>query len=241
MRVLIGDDEPLARQRLRRLLGDVTECSQIDEAGSGTEVLQKVRESQPDVVLLDIRMPGMDGLEAARQLQACTPAPAIIFCTAYDEHALEAFRVHAVDYLLKPVGRDALEAALKRVRQLAGQKPAGDQAGSGQRQFISAHSHKGLELVPVAEVRYFLADQKYVTVRHGEGEVLVDDTLKGLEDEFAGSFVRIHRNALIAVRHLEGLELAGNGQYQVRLGGISERLVVSRRHVAGLRKLMQTL
>src|SRR5690606_534920 len=106
MRVLIGDDEPLARQRLRRLLGDVTECSQIDEAGSGTEVLQKVRESKPDVVLLDIRMPGMDGLEAARQLQTCSPALAVIFCTAYDEHALEAFRVHAVDYLLKPVGRD---------------------------------------------------------------------------------------------------------------------------------------
>lgn len=240
MRVLIGDDEPLARQRLIRLLGDVPECSQVEEAGSGDEVLRKVRESQPDVVLLDIRMPGMDGLETAKRLQDYDPAPVVIFCTAYDEHALEAFRVHAVDYLLKPVGHDALVAALARVKQTAGQSRSPATSG-GKRQFISAHTHKGLELIALAEVRYFLADQKYVTVRHGQGEVLVDDTLKDLENEFGNDFVRIHRNALIAKKYLEGLEMTGIGQYQVRLGGIAERLIVSRRHVAGLRKLMQTL
>lgn len=241
MRILVGDDEPLARQRLARLLEALPDCEQVGEAANGREVLQKVQQLKPDAVLLDIRMPDMDGLEAASHLQHCHPVPAIIFCTAYDEHALAAFKVHALDYLLKPVNREALAAALERVRQLAGRQPAALENTGGKRRHISASTHRGLELIPVSEVRYFLADQKYVTVRHGKGEVLIDETLKDLEEEFAGEFVRIHRNSLISLNFLEGLELANGGQHQVRLAGIDERLIVSRRHVAGLRKVMQKL
>lgn len=241
MRILVGDDEPLARQRLARLLEALPDCEQVGEAANGREVLQKVQQLKPDAVLLDIRMPDMDGLEVASHLQHCHPVPAIIFCTAYDEHALAAFKVHALDYLLKPVNREALAAALERVRQLAGRQPAALENTGGRRRHISASTHRGLELIPVSEVRYFLADQKYVTVRHGKGEVLIDETLKDLEEEFAGEFVRIHRNSLISLSFLEGLELANGGQHQVRLAGIDERLIVSRRHVAGLRKVMQKL
>jgi two-component system response regulator AlgR len=242
MRVLVGDDEPLARQRLIRLLQSVPDCEAVGEATNGREVLQQVQQLKPDVVLLDIRMPDMDGLEAAAHLQHCHPVPAVIFCTAYDEHALEAFKVHALDYLLKPVSRQSLEDTLARARDLAlPQAGLAAAARSGRRQHISARTHKGLELIPLSEVRYFLADQKYVTVRFGGGEVLIDEPLKELEEEFADKFVRIHRNALISLSFLEGLELAGGGQYQVRLAGIDERLAVSRRHVAGLRKLIQKL
>lgn len=241
MRILVGDDEPLARQRLMRLLEAVPGCELVGEAVNGRDVVHKVQELKPDLVLLDIRMPDMDGLEAAAHLQRCHPVPAIIFCTAYDEHALDAFKVHALDYLLKPVSRESLAAALARAEQLASREPPPFEHVGGKRRHISANTHKGLELIPVSEVRYFLADQKYVTVRHGKGEVLIDDTLKDLEDEFADDFVRIHRNALISLSFLEGLELANGGQHQVRLAGIDERLSVSRRHVAGLRKMMQKL
>lgn len=241
MRILISDDEPLARQRLGRLLEAFPDCELVGEAANGREVVERVQVLKPDLVLLDIRMPDMDGLEAAAHLQHCHPLPAIIFCTAYDEHALDAFKVHALDYLLKPVSREALAGALERARQLAGRQLELPETVAGRRRHISANTHKGLELIPVSEVRYFLADQKYVTVRHGKGEVLIDDTLKELEDEFVDEFVRIHRNALISLQFLEGLELASGGHHQVRLSGIDERLIVSRRHVAGLRKLMQKL
>lgn len=241
MRVLVGDDEPLARQRLARLLDGVEGCEQVGEAADGREVLEKVQQLRPDVVLLDVRMPGMDGMKAAAELQRQESAPAIIFCTAYDEHALEAFRVHALDYLLKPVSRQTLEEALSRVADLAAAADESVPLGEKRRQHISARTHKGLELIPIAEVRYFLADQKYVTVRHENGEVLIDRSLKELEEEFGEQLVRIHRNALISVAYLEGMEQDQDGSHKVRLAGIEERLTVSRRHVAGLRKLIQKL
>lgn len=170
----------------------------------------------------------------------------VIFCTAYDEHALQAFKVHAVDYLLKPVSRDDLANALQRVNglsrtKLAALEPEMHQDGSPRRRHISARTHKGIELISVDDIRYFMADQKYVTVRHGDGEVLIDETLKELEDEFPDQFVRIHRNALISLRFLEGMEMSTAGHYQVRLRGVQDRLTVSRRHVAGLRKVMARL
>ena len=245
MRVLVCDDEKLARDRLSRLVSDLEGMEVTGEAANGREALALVQEQRPDVVLLDIRMPDMDGLEAAAHLSKSEHPPAIIFCTAYDEHALQAFKVHAVDYLLKPVSRDDLSEALKRARginkvQLAALDEEVHPAGS-RRKHISARTHKGIELVPVDDVRFFMADQKYVTVRYGEGEVLIDETLKELEDEFGDQFVRIHRNALVALGFLEGMELATAGHYQVRLKGVEERLTVSRRHVAGLRKVMARL
>lgn len=247
MRVLVCDDEKLARDRLARLTEAVADTEVVAEAGNGREAVTLAQSIRPDVVLLDIRMPDMDGIEAARHLLKLEYPPAVIFCTAYDEHALQAFKVQAVDYLLKPVSREDLAAALGRVKSLtrsrleALEQEVHADGEPGQRRHISARTHRGIELVPVDEIRYFLADQKYVTVKHPGGEVLIDDTLKELEDEFGERFVRIHRNALVAVAWLEGMELANAGHYQVRLKGVEEKLVVSRRHVAGLRKMMARL
>lgn len=248
MRVLVCDDEKLARDRLVRLTESVADIEVVGEAANGREAVILAQSKRPDVVLLDIRMPDMDGIEAARHLLKLEHPPAVIFCTAYDEHALQAFKVQAVDYLLKPVAKEDLSAALDRVRNLSlsrshldALEQHVDPQGSRRRQHISARTHRGIELVPVDEVRYFLADQKYVTVKYPAGEVLIDDTLKELEDEFGERFVRIHRNALVAVKWLEGMELANAGHYQVRLNEVEERLVVSRRHVAGLRKMMARL
>lgn len=247
MRVLVCDDEKLARDRLARLVSDIDEVEVVGEAANGREAVMESQRLQPDVVLLDIRMPEMDGLEAAGHLLRGEQPPAVVFCTAYDEHALQAFKVHAVDYLLKPVSRQDLADALERARSLNRVQLAalGDELHEdqkdGRRRHISARTHRGIELVPVDDIRYFMADQKYVTVRYGEGEVLIDETLKELEDEFGEQFVRIHRNALVSVNHIEGMEMANAGHHQVRLKDVEERLTVSRRHVAGLRKLMQRL
>lgn len=246
MRVMVCDDEKLARDRLVRLVSDIEGIDVVAEAGNGREALEQAQASRPDVVLMDIRMPDMDGIEAAQHLLKSDTPPAVIFCTAYDEHALQAFKVHAVDYLLKPVSRDDLANALQRVNglsrtKLAALEPEMHQDGSPRRRHISARTHKGIELISVDDIRYFMADQKYVTVRHGDGEVLIDETLKELEDEFPDQFVRIHRNALISLGFLEGMEMSTAGHYQVRLRGVEDRLTVSRRHVAGLRKVMSRL
>lgn len=249
MRVLVCDDEQLARGRIRRLAEEIEGVTVVAEAADGREAVSEAQRTQPEVVLLDIRMPDMDGLEAASHLLNTERPPAVIFCTAFDEHAIQAFKVHAVDYLLKPVNREDLAAALERAGSLnraqletIKEEVVGeDGETSNQRQHISARTHKGIELVPVNEIRYFQADQKYVTVRWPDGEVLIDETLKELEDEFGDRFVRIHRNALVALEYLEGMELAEQGHYQVRLRGLDDRLTVSRRHVPGLRKVMQRL
>lgn len=248
MRVLVCDDEQLARGRVKRLAEEIDGVTVVAEAADGREAVSEAQRTQPEVVLLDIRMPDMDGLEAASHLLNTERPPAVIFCTAFDEHALQAFKVHAVDYLLKPINRDDLAAALERARslnrvQLETIKQEAGLVGetSNERQHISARTHKGIELVPVNEIRYFQADQKYVTVRWPDGEVLIDETLKELEDEFGDRFVRIHRNALVALDFLEGMELAEQGHYQVRLRGLDDRLTVSRRHVPGLRKVMQRM
>jgi len=248
IRVLICDDEPLARDRLRRMLEKVPATLCLGEAENGQELLELVPQLHPDLILLDIRMPGMDGLQAAARLSDTANPPAIIFCTAYDEHAIEAFKVNAVDYLLKPVRQDDLEVALNKssrinktqmnaVRREMGEEPVD---ASHEREFISARSRRGIELIPVADVRYFLADQKYVTVRHSQGETLLDETLKELETEFGDRFLRIHRNALVALDYVEGMEHRGN-QYQLRIQGIEERLTVSRRHASAVKKLLQRL
>ncbi len=243
MRVLICDDERLARERLARLLGDMEGVEFVGEAANGLECLAQVQERNPDVVLLDLRMPVMDGLAAAEQLSRLPCPPAIIFCTAYEEHALEAFQVQAVGYLLKPILRDQLVEALARAGGLnqAQLRRMDKKQAMDRRRHISARTHRGVELIPIEDVRYFLADQKYVTVRHSNGEVLIDETLKELENEFAGMFIRIHRNALISLSYLEGLELAAPGQYQARLKGVDERLTISRRHLAEVKGTFQKI
>lgn len=188
----------------------------------------------------------MDGMEAAAKISELPSPPAIVFCTAFGEHALDAFDVSAAGYLLKPVRRDALLETLRKVGRVnkVQMKSVGgedEEAERRARTHISAKTRRGIELIPLTEIRFFQADHKYVTVRHEGGEVLIDDTLRDLEEEFGDRVVRIHRNALVMMDHLEGLERDARGHYQVRMRGVDERLDVSRRHVSGLRRLVQSL
>ncbi len=238
MKVLIADDEAPARTRLRRLVEEIGGHQIVGEAANGREVLLRADKAQPDVLLLDIRMPGMDGLEAARHLTALDNPPAVIFTTAYGDHALEAFAAHAFDYLLKPIRKERLLQALTHVRKLNRAQSAAltGVAAARARSHICARVRGALQLVPVGEIVYFLADQKYVTVRHSGGSVLIEESLKTLEEEFAAAFTRVHRNALVATAHIIGLERDSDGQGHVRLRGVAERLEVSRRHAAELRQ-----
>ena len=194
------------------------------------------------MVLLDIRMPGMDGLEAARHLIEFEEPPAVIFCTAYEEHAVEAFDLQAVGYLLKPVRKEGLERALGKAQRVnKAQLAALAEEQPPRRSHISARTHRGIELIPVDDVRYFQADQKYVTVRHGEGEIIIDEPLKDLEDEFGDQFLRVHRNALIAWSFIVGLDRQSSGAYRIRLKDVPESIEISRRHVSAVRKFVKHL
>ncbi|HUL47913.1 MAG TPA: LytTR family DNA-binding domain-containing protein [Steroidobacteraceae bacterium] len=238
VKVLIVDDEPPARERLRSLLSEIAEVVVVGEALSGAEALALTHDLSPDIVLLDVRMPGMDGLEAARHLNLLEEPPAVIFTTAYDEYAVEAFEAHAVGYLLKPVRKEQLAAALTRAGRLTRaqlQKLAAAGA-EARRSHIAARSREGLKLIPIEEVQYFLADRKYTTVAHAKGEDLIEDSLRLLEDEFGTAFVRIHRNALVAVKYLERIERSADGQYFVRLRGCAAPLAVSRRMAGELKE-----
>ncbi|HEX5382423.1 LytR/AlgR family response regulator transcription factor [Acinetobacter tibetensis] len=245
MDILICDDEPLAVERLSRL---VTQMGHqvIATAAYGQQAIEMVQFYQPDVVLLDIQMPEMDGLTCAQYLRQLEPSPAIVFCTAYDQHALDAFKSHAEGYLLKPIMQQELQQVLDQLTkltqaQMSNLKQKEDMDNQAQRHQIAAKTYRGVELVPVENIYYFLADQKYVTVRHKNGSVLIDETLKDLELEFGERFIRIHRNALVSVHYLEGLEVINSGQYQVRCRELDERLSVSRRHLPNLRERIHKL
>ena len=238
LKVLIVDDEPPARERLRSLLAEIADVEVIGEAVNGHEALRETHDLAPDVVLLDVRMPGMDGLEAARHLNVLEEPPAVIFTTAYDKYAVEAFDAHAVGYLLKPVRKEQLAASLARAGRVtrAQLQRLAAAAGEERRSHIAARHREGLRLIPIEEVQYFLADQKYTTVRHVNGEDLIEDSLRLLESEFGAAFVRIHRNALVGVKYLERIERNADGQYFVRLRGCEAPLQVSRRMAGELKE-----
>jgi two-component system, LytTR family, response regulator AlgR len=238
LRVLIADDEPPARERLKSLLQEIGNLEVAGEATNGEEVLKLAVDLSPDVVLLDVRMPGMDGIEAARQLNSLLEPPAVIFATAYDEYAVNAFDAQAVGYLLKPIRKEKLAAALTQAGRLTRpqlQRIAATAEGPPKRTHIAARHREGLRLIPIEDILFFLADQKYTTVRHGRGEDLIEDSLRSLEEEFGSAFVRIHRNALVSVRYLEGIDRNAEGQYFVRLRGCPAPLQVSRRMAGELR------
>lgn len=239
MKILIVDDEALARERLCGLVAELGGHEVVGEAANGRQALTQAATLLPDTVLLDIRMPEMDGMEAALHLAALEQPPAVIFTTAYDDHALAAFEANATDYLLKPIRKEQLERALGKVRQMnRGQLDAVRREGGElpARRYISARARGVLQLVAVTDVVYFKADQKYVTVRHRGGEVLIEDSLKTLEDEFGERFARIHRNSLVHVDSIAGLEKNSAGNCLVCLRGMEDKLEVSRRHVAELRR-----
>ena len=246
MKILIADDEPLARERLTRLVKDIPHCCVLQPcAENGHEALELVERLKPDVLLLDIGMPGLDGLQVAAQLCEHSDAPAVIFCTAHDEFALQAFDVSAIGYLVKPVRAEQLAAALEKAQRLNRVQLAAltraPNANNAPRSHLSARTHKGIELIPLEHVIHFLADNKYVTLRHLHGETLLDESLKSLENEFGERFVRIHRNALVSRARIERLQRNPNGYYELHLRDLAEPLTVSRRHVAAVRKLMDKL
>lgn len=231
LRVLIVDDEPPARQRLGRLLAEIDGVELAGEAATGLEALEQAARLAPDVVLLDVRMPGLDGIETAHHLGVLEEPPAVIFTTAYDQYAINAFETRAVGYLLKPVRKDKLAAALVRAGRLTRpqlQRLAAA-AGTPRRTHIAVRRRDQVRLVPVEEVLYFQADQKYTTVRHAQGEDLIEDSLRALEEELGERFVRIHRNTLVNAGHLQGIERGGDGRYGVRVRGCEQLLPVSRR------------
>jgi two-component system, LytTR family, response regulator AlgR len=246
MNILICDDEPLATQRLSKLV-EALGHKVVATAMHGRQAIELTKSHQPDVILLDIQMPEMNGLECAKYLQELDPTPAIVFCTAYDEHALNAFKSHADGYLLKPVMQQDLQTALDHLTKLTRAQLSNIKQKEDMEEFntkrtqIVAKTYRGVELIPVENIYYFLADQKYVTVRHTHGSVLIDETLKDLEQEFGDQFIRIHRNALVSIQYLEGLEVISSGQYQVRCRELEERLAVSRRHLPSLRERLQKL
>jgi two-component system response regulator AlgR len=244
MKVLVVDDEPLARERLAALLAEIDGIEFVGEAANGREMLEATSRDRPDVILLDIRMPVMDGLEAARHLDTLENSPGVIFCTAYEDHALAAFEANAVDYLVKPVRRERLGAALAKARRWSGtQARVLEQAvePGRRRTHLCARVRGSLVLVPVGDIDYLLAEDKYVVVHHAKGEVLIEEPLKSLEDEFEGRFVRIHRNCLVALEKLAGLTRTPDGRLFANVEGVGATLEVSRRNLPALRKLVRTL
>jgi len=238
MKCLVVDDEALARERLVRILGECGDCQVCGEAAGGEQALQKVQQLQPDVVLLDIRMPGMDGLEVARHMLKLDDVPAVIFTTAYGDHALEAFETQAVDYLLKPVHPERLQQALDRAQRLSSAQLERIQGGL-HRAHLCARNRGNLELIAIEDVVYLQADNKYVTVCAAERQILIEESLRSLEQEFADFFIRIHRNALVAVSAIRGLEKDAQGRCRVVLAGVDERLEVSRRLLPDVRKCIK--
>ena len=236
LRVVIADDEAPARSRIRDLLEDCAGSFPLEllgEAASGRELLELLEETPADVVLLDIRMPEMDGLEVAQHMLKLPEPPSVIFTTAYNEHALKAFELHAVDYLLKPIRLRRLHDALTRARAITPLRlDVLQQITPDARTHLSVLERGKVVLIPVPEILYLRAELKYVTIRTAAREYLLEESLSKLEQEFSEQFVRIHRSCLVAKAHITGFEKeGGEGEagWVVSLAGLDEKLPVSRR------------
>ena len=247
LRLFLADDEPPARNRIKELLEDLrAECPTevVGEAGNGLEVLDTLPGSGAEVLLLDINMPGLSGLELARHLAPLEAGPAIVFVTAHDEHAVEAFELNALDYLLKPVRAGRLAAALRKAGHAGPPAPVSlERAHGGPRAHFSIVERNRIHLVPVAGVVYFKAELKYVTLRTREREHIIEESLVSLEKEFAVAFIRIHRNCLVARAAISGFERAtgipeDESHWEVLLDGVPERLPVSRRQWPDVREVL---
>jgi two-component system response regulator AlgR len=243
IKVFIADDEEPARERLKELLSDIAAevpSTVVGEARNGLEAIERIPQSGAQVLLLDIQMPGMGGLEVARHVATLETPPTVVFVTAHDRHAVEAFELNALDYLLKPVRAERLAAALKKASAPNRERLA--KAASGAREYLSVAERNRLVLVPVREIVFLRAEQKYVTVRTRSREHLIEEPLVSLEREFADSFVRIHRNCLVARAAIRGFERAASADEEPRwlvvLDGMEERLPVSRRQWPLLKELV---
>jgi len=237
-RLLIVDDEPLARQRLRDLVGDVGGYEVAGEAANGVEAISILQEASVDIVLVDIRMPMMDGIELAQHLRGLSQPPKLIFTTAYDHYAVQAFELNAIDYLLKPIRSERLAAALAKAQPLQAAQSQALRPLQETHDHLSIHERGKVLLVAIADVLYLRAELKYVTVRTRDKSYLLETSLNQLEQIYAAQFVRIHRNALVARAAISGFEKqrisegeeAGETAWVVLIKGIPETLLVSRRH-----------
>ncbi len=237
LRIFIVDDEAPARARMRALLADIAETTPnrvVGEAANGLEALQRLPEASADVALVDIRMPQMDGVELARHLAGAEGMPAVVFTTAYDQYAVQAFELNAVDYLVKPVRAQRLAAALEKARRAApAERETLARLAHEPRRHLSVTERGRILLVPVADILYLKAELKYVTARTREREYLLDESLTHLEQEFASRFVRVHRNCLVAREAIAGFEKSaaedGETHWMVLLAGLGEKMPVSRR------------
>jgi two-component system response regulator AlgR len=240
MKILVVDDELLARQRLASLIDELGPPYELAaEAANGQQALEQCRRHNADLVLMDIRMPGMDGLEAARRLAEGEHPPAVIFTTAYEEHALEAFDSSAQDYLLKPVRRERLLAALQRSQRLTRSQLSAVSEAPEPMPHLSASYRGGVKTLPLDQVIYLRAEAKYVVARHAEGELLLEESLKSLQERYVAWFQRIHRNALVSRQYLVGLEKDAAGNARAVLRDCDETLEISRRHLAEVRRLLR--
>jgi two-component system response regulator AlgR len=241
--VLIVDDEKPARSRLRQLLEDLGGWQVAGEATHGRQALDLCQSLDPDVVLLDIRMPEMDGIEVARHLTTLEDSPAVIFTTAYSDYAIQAFEAQAIGYLVKPVRRERLQRALQQAARLSRRAMDTIAAGAGatgRRTHICVRKARGLRLVPLEEILYFQADQKYVTLVAMDGEEVTDETLKDLASEFAEDFIRIHRNTLVAARFLQRIEVGDDGRALAWIAHRDQPLPISRRLVGEVKRRLMS-
>lgn len=238
MRILIADDEAPARLRLRRMLAEAGAGEVVAEAATGREALAAVEREQPDLVLLDIRMPDGDGLSVARALSRLEVPPAVVFVTAHSDRALAALEAGAAAYLVKPVIAKRLREALERSRRPTRTQVAAleSETRGGPRSHLSARIGRELRLVPVAEVHYFRAADKATLAIYTEGEVIVEESLNALEQEFAARFLRVRRNLLVSRAAVRGLQREAGG-YRLRLAN-GEALPVARRHVRDIKRAL---
>jgi two-component system response regulator AlgR len=261
VKVLIVDDEPPARERLRRQLAEFPDCGDVAEAASGEEAVACCEDATPDVVLMDIRMPGIGGLEAARRISRMPAAPAVIFTTAYDEYALDAYSAGPADYLMKPIRSTHLARALAKASRptraqlvtLGAEAPASPAAAApgtagtmggdtSTRRSVTARHGDRLQVIAIDRILAFRADHKYTSVLFDEGSVLIDDSLKSLERTFAQDLVRIHRETLVNLRYVVALRRDDDGYHVAELAdgkGSTRALRISRRHLAGVRQRLR--
>ncbi|MES2013415.1 MAG: response regulator transcription factor [Pseudomonadota bacterium] len=262
LKILIADDEAPARNRLRELLSDISNINIVAEAKNGKEALDFAGEYQPDIVLLDIRMPVMDGIEAAQHLHKMTKPPAVIFTTAFDSYAMQAFDISAIDYLLKPIRFERLQTAINKARALLPSQLEALAPLHSQRTHLSITERGRILIIPIIDIIYLRAELKYITVRTAEREYLLEESLTHLEHEFGNIFIRLHRNCLVAQTYILGYEKRnienddesdaqnekipndknGNEKHWVALlKGIPETVAVSRRQQHLIRSRMHEL
>jgi len=242
MKILIADDEPLARQRLKRLVEEINpQHSVYADAGNGLEALEQCIKIRPHIALLDIRMPKMDGLQTAAELTDAKLNTHVVFVTAYEEYAVEAFNKNAIDYLLKPVKKERLKQAIEKAAQRSTTNNIKQvtQSIAPPRQQLCAHSHTGIKVLKLVDILFFKADHKYVLAATANDSILLEEPLKALEEEFAPQFFRIHRNALVNINAIQSITKSASGQFNLQLYGCGDTLTISRRHQAELHRLLR--